>query len=216
MRKLVVMCCMVLLFVSHSVNGYTISSGGEEIYTIINSVIYQSYSIEEEGSSLFVIEFELYGKIWSDLIKNTTLTFHECDLAGKIVPLFDNIAVNNFVVDISPIDPEFCPSGSPIIITPELNNFVGEGYLIFDTTLITVIPDGIYDLSFQIQGIPSENNGHSDLIISPNADDRIDQEPYPQGWGIETKVSFDLNFPYYILISSIIIISVIRRSVNKN
>lgn len=213
MRKLVIMFCMVL-FLSHTVNGYTVSSGGEGIYSIINSVIYQSYPVETEESSFFVIEFDIYGEIWSDLSENTTLTFRECDFAGKIVPLFNNVADNNLLVANSPYDPGFCPSGSPIIITPELNNFVGKAYLFFDI-IITALPNGIYDLSFQIQGIPSDNIGHSDLIISSTAEDTIDQGATPQGWGIDTEVSFDLNFPNFILISTFIIISIMRRSVNR-
>ena len=99
-------------------------------------------------------------------------------------------------------------------ISPQLNNFAALGYVYLDVNFISTLPKGEYDISFQIEGIPFENHGHSILTVT-NTGNSLLNNPDPKGWGIDTGVSFDLNFPSLFLLVNLFSIPIIRRLRSK-
>ncbi|OLS23662.1 MAG: hypothetical protein HeimC2_25660 [Candidatus Heimdallarchaeota archaeon LC_2] len=211
------MFCLVL-FTSQPLHAYTIVIEGDRIYTTVQSVVYKVYEGDVSGDpndadldKMTVFEFGVIGKIWNDNQDIVTLAYGECDSGATIVPKFDNFVYYNKLMEIQT---STCSNDMSISIIPELNEFAALGFVYLDDTSFSSLPKGEYDISFQIEGVPQENHGHSLLVNDENGLNLIN-DPVPKGWGIDTQVSFDLDFPYLILVINLFAIPIIGRFRNK-
>ena len=108
------MLCLFLVF-SQPLHAYTISAEGDKIYTAVQSVIIKTYDGDVSGdpndgdsNKMTVFEFEVFGKIWSDLLENAIIYYGNCDTSAIILPSFDNSNLINRVLEVQS---ETCSKG---------------------------------------------------------------------------------------------------------